>query len=78
MPTPLADRLPELTKPLADTFISIMLNSDSPVLVFLTNGVKLSGNITDQDQDAIILSRDGIRQLVFMRAIATIMPNNPS
>lgn len=43
--------------------------------VFLTNGVKLSGVITDVDGDALFLHRDDITQLVMMRAIATIMPS---
>lgn len=63
-------------------FISILIQGETPVTVFLTNGVKLSGVITTVfQQDAyeytgIILSRDGVSQMVEQHAIATIMPSH--
>lgn len=49
---------------------------DRPATVFLESGVKLSGSITEVDAVALILTRDGVSQSVFYRAIATIMPSN--
>ncbi|MBQ9035575.1 MAG: RNA chaperone Hfq [Alphaproteobacteria bacterium] len=45
------------------------------VTVFLINGVKLQGIITQQDENSLLLRRDGHTQLVFKHAVSTIMPN---
>ena len=72
----LAQRLPELTgaviAPLEDSFITRHLNE--PVTIFLTNGVKLSGIITANSPNAMLLTRDNTTQLVMKQAIATVMP----
>ena len=66
-----AERLPELT-PIAPAFMASVLRK--PLTVFLTNGVKLGGAITAYDETHLLLTRDGITQLVARHAIATIMP----
>ena len=45
------------------------------VTVFLINGVKLQGIITKQDENSLLLRRDGHTQLVFKHAVSTIMPS---
>ena len=45
------------------------------VTVFLINGVKLQGIITQQDENCLLLRRDGHTQLVFKNAVSTIMPS---
>lgn len=47
---------------------------NQPLTVFLSNGVKLDGCITELMEDGLILTRDGTSQLVFKQAIATILP----
>jgi host factor-I protein len=47
---------------------------DKPVTVFLTNGVKLIGKITNYDHNALFLEREGSLQLVMLHSIATILP----
>lgn len=47
---------------------------NQPVTVFLTNGVKLSGVITDVDEAGVTLTRDNSSQDIFYHAIATLMP----
>lgn len=47
------------------------------VTIFLINGVKLSGSVTQVLADGFILTRDGADQLIFSQAVATIMPQNP-
>lgn len=63
-------------KSLHDAFVGYLVKGHSPVTVFLTNGVKLSGSITAVDEECMTLSRDGVTQLVMRHAIATIMPQD--
>ncbi len=59
---------------LEDCFIAKHLNE--LVTVFLTNGIRLSGAITTNSPNSLLLARDGVTQLVMKRAVATIMPND--
>lgn len=59
---------------LQETFLVYVVKQQSPVTVFLTNGVKLSGVLTFADETAFTLSRDGVTQLVYKHAVATVMP----
>ncbi|RYG62040.1 MAG: RNA chaperone Hfq [Alphaproteobacteria bacterium] len=63
-------------KSLPDVFLAHIAKGHAPVTVFLTNGVKLSGSITYVDEEALTLSRDGVTQLIFKHAIATVMPQD--
>lgn len=44
------------------------------VNVYLSNGVKLTGEITEVYTDAVMLVRDNVGQSVFKTHIATIQP----
>lgn len=61
---------------LQEAFLAYMSKGHQPATVFLTNGVKLSGSITYVDADALTLTRDGVTQLIFKHAIATVMPQD--
>lgn len=69
--------------PTSTDFLVSHCKENTPVTVFLTNGVKLGGSITDVEAvqedgkitvESINLTRDGITQLIFRQAIATVMP----
>ena len=59
-----------------DKFLNEIKNNQMPVTVFLINGVKLQGLISDFDETSLLLKRDGHTQLVYKPAVSTIMPNN--
>jgi len=61
---------------LQGAFLAHLSKGHAPVTVFLTNGVKLSGNLTYVDEAALALSRDGVTQLIFKHAVATVMPQD--
>lgn len=63
-------------KNLHDAFVAYLMKGHSPVTVFLTNGVKLSGAITAVDEQCMTLARDGVTQLVMRHAVATVMPQD--
>ena len=56
-------------------FFDDLISDKIAVTVFLINGVKLQGIITKQDENALLLRRDGHTQLVFKHAVSTIMPS---
>ena len=56
-------------------FFDDLINEKISVTVFLINGVKLQGIITKQDENSLLLRRDGHTQLVFKHAVSTIMPS---
>jgi host factor-I protein len=62
---------------LQDTFLSSVQKSGTPLTIFLVNGVKLQGAVTSFDNFCVQLRRDGQSQLVYKRAISTIMPAQP-
>ena len=57
------------------SFLNKIRDEKMPVTVFLMNGVKLQGVITDFDSYTMVLRRDGLNQLLFKQAISTIMPS---
>lgn len=56
-------------------FFADLIDKKIAVTVFLVNGVKLQGIITKQDDNSLLLRRDGHTQLVFKHAVSTIMPS---
>ena len=61
---------------LQQLFLDHLIKKRMPCTVFLGNGVRLSGKITYHDEDALTLSRDGVTQLIFKHAGATVMPDD--
>ena len=56
-------------------FLSDLRINKIAVTVFLINGIKLQGLITQFDDETLLLRRDGHTQLVYKHSISTIMPN---
>lgn len=56
-------------------FLNDIKEEKIAVTVFLINGVKLQGIITAQDDESMLLRRDGHTQLVYKHAVSTIMPS---
>jgi host factor-I protein len=67
----------EKKRNLQDTFLHSVRKSETTLTIFLVNGVKLQGVVSWFDNFCIELSRDGQSQLVYKRAISTIMPARP-
>ena len=62
---------------LTQEFLQQVQQQSLAVTVFLLNGVKLQGHILRSDETSLVLQRERMRQLVFLHAISTIMPNEP-
>lgn len=60
-----------------EKYLTSVVKNNNPVTVFLLNGIKLQGIITDFDDDVILLRRDSALQVLYKQAISTIMANNP-
>jgi len=56
-------------------FLNSIRDGKDAVTVFLINGVKLQGIITQHDEESLLLRRDGHTQLVYKHAVSTIMPS---
>lgn len=59
---------------LQDVFLNQLRKTKAPVTIFLGNGVKLAGIITNFDIFSILLKRDKSCQLIYKHAISTVMP----
>lgn len=60
-----------------DSFLQSVVKKGDKLTIFLVNGVKLSGQITQYDTHTIILTRDNQSQLVYKHAVSTILPGSP-
>ena len=67
----------ETKRNLQDIFLGTVRRARTPLTIFLVNGVKLQGVVTWFDNFCVELSRDGQSQLVYKRAISTIVPAEP-
>ena len=56
-------------------FLNKVAENSASVTVYLTNGVKLQGNLTKHDDVCILLNRRDQSQLVYKHAISTILPD---
>lgn len=62
------------TNEIENNFLNKLQDNETSVTVFLVNGVKLQGIITQFDGNALLLRRDGHTQLIYKHAVSTIMP----
>lgn len=62
---------------LQDVFLTAVRRSDDSVTMFLINGVMLQGYVAGYDLFCILLTRDGMAQLVYKHAVSTIQPARP-
>lgn len=60
---------------LRDRFLRDNLNK--PITVFLVNGVKLQGVVTEYDDTDLVLTRSGNVQLVSRNAVSTVSVTPP-
>jgi host factor-I protein len=59
---------------LQDTFLEHLQKKQTPVTVFLGNGVKLQGVVVSFDAFCILLEREGQQQIVYKHSITTTSP----
>ena len=55
-------------------FLTNLQKDNSSVSIYLMNGIKLNGTISDFDETSIILQSSS-SQLIFQHAISTIVPH---
>jgi host factor-I protein len=65
------------SKALQDVFLNAVQRTHNPVTMFLVNGVMLQGEIAAYDLFCMLLTRDGLAQLVYKHAISTVQPAHP-
>lgn len=58
---------------LQDSFLSSLVKEQSAVSVFLVNGIKLHGTITESDENVIML-KSAITQMIYKHAVSTVVP----
>ena len=61
------------TQSLQDNFLNQLRKEKIPVLMYLTNGVRLKGVIKGFD-NFVVLLRESTQQLIYKHAISTIQP----
>lgn len=64
---------PNKAEPLQDPFLNALRVQNTPVSIYLVNGIKLQGQIESFDQYVILL-RNTVTQMVYKHAISTIVP----
>ena len=69
--------IPEKSQNVQDVFLNHVLKNNTPVTIFLVNGVRLQGVITWFDNFCVVLQRDAHSQLVYKQEISTVMPGQP-
>ncbi len=62
---------------LQDVFLHAVARSDDSVTMFLINGVMLQGYVAGFDLFCMLLTREGMAQLVYKHAVSTIQPARP-
>ena len=67
----------ERPQALQDTFLDHLRKHEVPVTIYLANGIKLQGYVTEFDAYSVLLVRSGQSQLVYKHAVSTIMPGEP-
>lgn len=61
------------TQSLQDKFLNQLRKEKIPVIMYLTNGVRLKGMIKGFD-NFVVLLKDTAQQLIYKHAISTIQP----
>ncbi len=59
---------------LRNAFLAQLKQDETPVSIFLVNGIKLHGVVDDYDDDVIML-KSTATQMVFKHAISTVVPS---
>jgi host factor-I protein len=61
------------TKGLQDNYLNQLRKDRTPIIIYLTNGVRLKGTIKGFD-NFVVLVKDVSQQLIYKHAISTIVP----
>lgn len=61
---------------LQDPYLNALRREQTPVSIYLVNGIKLQGQIDSFDQFVILL-KNTMSQIVYKHAISTIVPSKP-
>ncbi len=59
---------------LQDPFLNALRREHVPVNIYLTNGIKLQGQIESFDQYVVMLRSNTVTQVVYKHAISTVSP----
>lgn len=59
-----------------EKFLNFITKNEWPMTVYLCNGIRLQGKITDFDNNSVLLDKSGKSQLVYKNAIATLFPED--
>ncbi|KYH29860.1 MULTISPECIES: RNA chaperone Hfq [Clostridium] len=62
---------------LQDLFLNNARKNKIPVVIYLTNGFQLKGNVKGFDNFTIILDNDGKQMMIYKHAVSTIVPAKP-
>lgn len=62
---------------LQDLFLNSARKNKIGVVVYLTNGFQLKGNVKGFDNFTVILDSDGKQMMIYKHAISTISPAKP-
>ena len=61
------------SKGLQDNYLNQLRKDRTPVIIYLTNGVRLKGTVKGFD-NFVVLVKDVTQQLIYKHAISTIVP----
>jgi host factor-I protein len=59
---------------LEDKFLDTLKKEQIPVSIYLVNGIKLQGQVSDFTDDVILL-KNTVDQMVYIHAISTVVPS---
>lgn len=62
---------------LQDLFLNNARKHKIPVVIYLTNGFQLKGNVKGFDSFTVILDNDGKQMMIYKHAVSTIIPSKP-
>lgn len=71
---PRMGRIMSKSHTLQDPFLNTLRKERIPVFIYLSNGVKLQGQIEGFDQFVIFL-RNSVSQMIYKHAISTVVPS---
>jgi host factor-I protein len=60
---------------LQDTVLEHLRNQNVPVKIYLVNGVRLQGVVTEIDGYCLLLTKGSASQLVYKSAVLSMMPD---
>ena len=66
--------MPKPNNNLQDQYLNSIRKSKMLVSLYLVNGIKLQGKIESFDLFVIVLSHNGVSQMVYKHAISTVVP----